>query len=93
MFKKCRVFTWKKGLAEKWPEAVEGGCHPSSTGSGHFRAKPFSLSISLHFLKIGILHLSAYEMEKSVPKRRHIKFRHRGITQKKAYNIQNTAKV
>jgi hypothetical protein len=23
----------------------------------------------------------------------HIKFRHRGITQKKAYNIQNTAKV
>jgi hypothetical protein len=27
----------------------------------------------------------------SVPKRRHIKFRRRGITQKKAYNIQNTA--
>jgi len=25
----------------------------------------------------------------SVPKRRHIKFRRRGITQKKAYNIQN----
>jgi len=29
----------------------------------------------------------------SVPKRWHIKFRHRGITQKKTYNIQNTAKV
>jgi hypothetical protein len=29
----------------------------------------------------------------SVPKRRHIKFRRRGITQKKAHNIQNTAKV
>ena len=29
----------------------------------------------------------------SVPKRRHIKFRRRGITHKKAYNIQNTAKV
>jgi len=29
----------------------------------------------------------------SVPKRWHIKFRRRGITQKKAYNIQNTAKV
>ena len=29
----------------------------------------------------------------SVPKRRHTKFRRRGITQKKAYNIQNTAKV
>jgi hypothetical protein len=29
----------------------------------------------------------------SVPKRRHIKFRHRGITQKKAYSIQNMARV
>ena len=29
----------------------------------------------------------------SVPKRRHIKFRCRGITQKKTNNIQNTAKV
>jgi hypothetical protein len=29
----------------------------------------------------------------NVPKRRHIKFRRRGITQKKAYSIQNTAKV
>jgi len=27
----------------------------------------------------------------SVPNRWHIKFRRRGITQKKAYNIQNTA--
>jgi hypothetical protein len=33
------------------------------------------------------------KMEQSVPKRRHIKFRRRGITQKKAYNIQNTTKV
>jgi len=32
------------------------------------------------------------KMEQSVPKRR-IKFPRRGITQKKAYNIQNTAKV
>ena len=29
----------------------------------------------------------------SVPKRRYIKFRRREITQKKAYNIQNTAEV
>ena len=29
----------------------------------------------------------------SVPKRRHIKFRRRGITQTKAYNIQNKARV
>jgi hypothetical protein len=33
------------------------------------------------------------KMEQSVPKRRHIKFRRRRITQKKAYNIQNTANV
>ena len=33
------------------------------------------------------------EMEPRVPKRRHIKFRRRGITQKKTYNIQNTVKV
>jgi hypothetical protein len=33
------------------------------------------------------------KMEQSVPKRRHIKFRRQGITQKKTYNILNTAKV
>ena len=33
------------------------------------------------------------EMEQSVPKRRHIKFRRRGITQKKAHDIQDMAKV
>jgi len=33
------------------------------------------------------------KMEQSVPKRRHIKFRRRGITQKKVYCIQNRAKV
>jgi len=31
-------------------------------------------------------------MEQSVPKRRRIKFIRRGNTQKKAFNIQNTAK-
>ena len=38
-------------------------------------------------------HLPAYKMEQSVPKRRHINFRRRVITQKKAYNIRNTAKA
>jgi len=33
------------------------------------------------------------KMEQSVPKRRHINFKRRGITQKKAYNIKYTAKV
>ena len=32
-------------------------------------------------------------MEPGVPKRRHIKFRSRGITQKKAYNIHDRTKV
>jgi len=40
------------------------------------------------------LHLLAFEDgTESVPKRRHIKFRRRGNTQKKTYNIQNSAKV
>jgi len=39
-------------------------------------------------------YLPTYEDgTESVPKRRHIKFRRRGITQKKTYNIQNMAKV
>jgi len=33
------------------------------------------------------------KMGQSIPKRRHIKFRCQGITQKKTYNIQNMAKV
>ena len=33
------------------------------------------------------------KMEQSVPKRRHINSRRRLITQKKAYNIQNTAQA
>ena len=33
------------------------------------------------------------KLKQSVPKRRHIKFRRRGITQKKTYNVQNKAKV
>jgi len=33
------------------------------------------------------------KMEQGVPKRRHIRSRRRGFTQKKEYNIQNTAKV
>ena len=32
-------------------------------------------------------------MEQRVLKRRHVKFRRRGITQNKSYNIQNTAEV
>jgi hypothetical protein len=52
------------------------------------------LSLSIHSQIFGIIYLLAYEDgTDSVPKRRNIKFRHRGITQKKTYNIQNKAKV
>jgi hypothetical protein len=43
--------------------------------------------------KLRLCFLLGMKMGQSVPKRRHIKFRRRGITQKKAYNIHNTAKV
>jgi len=33
------------------------------------------------------------KMEQSAPKRQNIKFKSRGINQKKGYNIQNRAKV
>jgi hypothetical protein len=46
------------------------------------------------FSNLVILHTyPPMKMEQSVPKRRNIKFRRREITQKEAYNIQNTAKV
>jgi hypothetical protein len=62
--------------------------------NGHFRAKPFPQWIRLHFSNLVILHnYGPMKTEQSVPKRLHIQFRRRGITQKKAYNIQNTAKV
>ena len=40
-----------------------------------------------------LFHLHRPVGMKYVPKRRHIKFRRRGITQKKAYNIQKKAKA
>jgi hypothetical protein len=58
-------------------------------------SQTFSLIIPQHFSNIvhSTHNYLPMKMEQSVPKRRHIKFRRRGITQKKAYNIQNTAKV
>ena len=54
----------------------------------------FPIQIAQHFSNLVILHTYLpMKTEQSVPKLRHIKFRYRGITQKKAYNIQNRAKV
>jgi hypothetical protein len=58
-------------------------------------SQTFSRIIPQHFSNlVHSSHLPAYDDgTDSVPKRRHIKFRRQGITQKKAYNIQNNAKV
>jgi len=45
------------------------------------------------FPRLFLLLTSPMKLEQSVPKRRELKFRRRGITQKKKYNIQETAKV
>jgi len=42
--------------------------------------------------QVGMKYLPM-KMEQSDPRRRHIKFRSRGITHKETYNIQNTARV
>jgi len=52
-----------------------------------FMCRRFGTLSNLHRFTLPI------KMEQSVPKRRHIKFRRRGITQKREYDIQNTAKV
>jgi len=54
----------------------------------------FSADISEH----SVCHRSCEHVHttcdrQSVPKRRHLKFRHQGITQKKEYNIHNTVQV
>ena len=61
-------------------------------GLGYFPAKPSPVWIPQLFSNLVITHLHAYEdgTEQSVPKRRYIKFRRRGITQKKTYNIIET---
>jgi hypothetical protein len=62
--------------------------------------KLFSSQTLSHMYTLTILKFSHYLPtclwrwnRQSVPKRRNIKFGCRGITQKKKYNIQNTAKV
>jgi len=59
----------------KWP-STKTSWHPSQT---------LSRIIPQHSQTSFFTHLPAYEYG-TVPKRRHIKFRRRGITQKKAYN-------
>ena len=62
----------------------------------NFICQRFVTFCSIFISRVGMKnssYLPAYEDgTDSVTKRRHIKFRRQGITQKKAYNIQNKAK-
>ena len=69
-------------------------CWGIHMGEGLARAKPSPIWIPQQFSNLVILHLPPYEdVTDSVLKHRRIKFRCRGITQKKTNNIQNTTKV
>ena len=63
-------------------------CHSPSYWLKLFYIQTFSRINTATFSNLVILHTyPPMKMEQSVPKRRHIKFRRRGIAQKKAYNI------
>ena len=59
----------------------------------HTASDIFALCKRLHSTLVESGLSPPMKMGQSVPKCWHIKFRHRGITQKKAYNINNMAKV
>jgi hypothetical protein len=60
----------------------------------NFICRRFGTLCSIFVGRLVCLEFYAYEDGKdSFPKRRHIKFTRRGITQKTSYYIQNTAKV
>jgi hypothetical protein len=70
-----------KGLARKIAWAP---------GAGYFSSQTFSLSQrQSHFVPTRLWRCN----RQSVPKRWHLNYRRRGTTQKKTYDIQNTAKV
>ena len=76
------IFIWKTF----WLENTLRQQSPIGSGFSHINTSTFCNLVVLHTY-------TPMKMEQSVPKRRHIKFRRRGIAHKKAYNIQNTAKV
>jgi hypothetical protein len=62
--------------------------------ASEFYMPTFQNTLSRLHRWVGVCRIyTPMKTEQSVPKCRHIKFRHRGITQKKAYNNQNMAKV
>jgi len=60
---------------------------------GDFPQSEFYVPTFRNALSVPSPHTTYGDGTDRVPKRRHIKFRRRGITQKKEYNIYNTAQV
>ena len=81
----CSGYYTGKGLTWKWPQPLAQAISKSNL----FPYNTPNMS-SVEFILQARTCLWRWN---SVPKRRHIEFRRRGITQKKAFNIQNTAKV
>ena len=68
-------------------------CHPPLYWLRLFLSQTFSSINTPTFSNLVILHTYApMKMGQSVPKRWHIKFRRRGITPQKAYNIRTRRK-
>ena len=64
-------------------------CHPPSNWLRLFLSQTFSCIHTPTFSTPVILHTyPPMKMEQSVPKCRHIKFRHQGNTQKKVYSVK-----
>jgi len=85
----CLGYYTGKGLAWKWSEPLGRG---DRVGVGQRTETSCERVPGLHWGRMCEGDRTSRGGQ-SVPKRRHIKFRRRGITQKKAYNIQYKAKV
>ena len=77
--------SWASGYEEWMGLRMLGYSYGKRFGSNrtfsHINTPTFSIPVILHTYP-------PMKMEQSAPKRRHIKFRRRGITQKKAYNFK-----
>jgi hypothetical protein len=91
---KCWSIYTGKGLARKWPQPIGRSVTGYSYWLRLFSSQTFSHINTPTFSNLVILHTyQPMKTEQSVPKHQHVKFGRRGITQKKAYNIQNTPNV
>jgi hypothetical protein len=81
--------TVKKPLCGSLPPQPVFCSHPTTSSRGAqaiFLAKPFHVLYPTFSTAVTLHTYSPMKMEQSVPKRRHLNYRRRGITQKKAYD-------